>query len=227
MSYRRLVRCCAFVFFYLLILVGGCAWAEDYPSHAIQILVPYPAGGTTDIQARFLAKSMEKTLGQPVIVSNQPGVGGAIAAIAMKKAKADGYTICYHSSGDLFSQPFYMEQGLFIAISAGLGGMLGWGLADFFAKKTIDEIGDVATLAWAHIFGTGTLLIIVLYQLLTHQQFIHVPSDVPTWAELLFFGVLQAIVYLLVYRGFGKGQVALLSPIFASFSVSAKLESVR
>lgn len=96
--------------------------------------------------------------------------------------------------------------------------MLGWGLADFFAKKTIDEIGDVATLAWAHVFGTGTLLIIALYQLITHQQFIHVPSDIQTWLGLLFFGILQAIVYLLVYKGFGKGQIALLSPIFASFS---------
>ncbi len=110
MSYMRFVRCYGFVFFSLLILVVRCAWAGDYPSHPIQILVAYPAGGTTDIQARFLAKSMEKTLGQPVIVSNQPGVGGAIAAIAMKKAKADGYTIWYHSSGDLFFQPFYMEQ---------------------------------------------------------------------------------------------------------------------
>ncbi len=95
--------------FFSLVLMGPHAFAEEYPSHPIQILVGYPAGGTTDIQARFLAKSMEKVLGQPVIVSNQPGVGGTIAAIALKKAKADGYTIAYHSGQIFFFQPFYME----------------------------------------------------------------------------------------------------------------------
>ena len=111
-----------------------------------------------------------------------------------------------------------MEQGLLIAVSAGLGGMLGWGLADFFAKKTIDEVGDVVTLAWAHVFGTAVLLIVMLYQVILHQQSTRIPFDVQTWTLLLFFGVLQAAVYLLVYSGFRKGQVAVLSPIFASFS---------
>lgn len=96
--------------------------------------------------------------------------------------------------------------------------MLGWGLADFFAKKTIDEVGDVVTLAWAHVFGTAVLLIVMLYQVILHQQSTRIPFDVQTWTLLLFFGVLQAAVYLLVYSGFRKGQVAVLSPIFASFS---------
>ena len=111
-----------------------------------------------------------------------------------------------------------MDQGLFIAVFAGLGGMLGWGLADFFAKKTIDEVGDVVTLAWAHVFGTAVLFIALLYQMATHQQPASTPVDVQTWVLLLFFGTLQAAVYLLVYSGFRKGQVAVLSPIFSSFS---------
>jgi drug/metabolite transporter (DMT)-like permease len=111
-----------------------------------------------------------------------------------------------------------MGPELVTAIFAGLGGMLGWGLADFFAKKTIDEVGDVVTLAWAHVFGTLVLFIALLYQLTLHQQSIQIPSDLQTWVLLLFFGALQAAVYLLVYSGFRKGQVAVLSPIFASFS---------
>ncbi len=97
-------------FLSIIFLVVSCTFAADYPSRPITLLVGYPAGGSTDIQARFLAKSLEKTMGQPVIVSNQPGVGGTIATIALKKAKADGYTICYHSSGTVFFQPLYMEH---------------------------------------------------------------------------------------------------------------------
>jgi drug/metabolite transporter (DMT)-like permease len=114
-------------------------------------------------------------------------------------------------------KPFYMEQGLFIAIFAGLVGMFGWGLADFFAKKTINEVGDVVTLAWAHVFGTVILFFAFFFQLIS-QGISDVPSDFQTWILLLFFGILQAAVYLLVYSGFKKGQVAVLSPIFASFS---------
>ena len=94
----------------LLVMTVPRAYAADYPYHPIQLLVGLPAGGTTDIQARFLAKSMEKTLGQPVLVSNQPGVGGMIAAIALRRAKPDGYTIAYHADNNFFFQPFYMER---------------------------------------------------------------------------------------------------------------------
>jgi drug/metabolite transporter (DMT)-like permease len=111
-----------------------------------------------------------------------------------------------------------VDRELLIAVLAGLGGMVGWGLADFFAKKTIDQIGDIVTLAWAHIFGTLAFVLVALYQQFMRGQPVAIPSDVETWALLIFFGILQAAVYLLVYNGFGKGQVALLNPIFASFS---------
>ncbi len=112
-----------------------------------------------------------------------------------------------------------------IAILAGLGGMLGWGLADFFAKKTIDEIGDMVSLVWAHIFGTLTLFLIVLYRFMTSDA-ISVPGGSSIWFLLVLFGVLQAIVYLLLYLGFGKGQVSLLSPIFSSFAGITALFSI-
>jgi drug/metabolite transporter (DMT)-like permease len=111
-----------------------------------------------------------------------------------------------------------MHIQLFIAILAGLGGMIGWGLADFFGKKTIDVIGDTVTLFWAHICGTITLVVLGLLQLILQGHVIAIPHDYGTWFGLLFFGTLQAIVYLLVYRGFSKGQVAVLNPIFASYA---------
>ncbi len=118
-----------------------------------------------------------------------------------------------------------MSATLLIAIGAGLGGMLGWGLADFFAKKTIDEIGDIQSLTWAHIFGTGLFLILALVQSLFGNHIFIMPTGI-AWLGIIFFGILQAIVYLLVYRGFGKGQVSVLAPIFASFSGIAALISI-
>jgi len=111
-----------------------------------------------------------------------------------------------------------MPHDLSIALIAGFGGMLGWGFADFFAKKTIDEIGDILTLAWAGVFGTAVFLLAVAYERLAEGRSISVPHDPLTWAGFAFFGALQAAVYLFVYNGFGKGQVAVLNPIFASFS---------
>lgn len=119
-----------------------------------------------------------------------------------------------------------MQQELLIAIIAGLGGMLGWGLADFFAKKTVDKIGDITTLVWAHLFGTLAFALIALFQQVNLKREFFVPTQVSEWGGLIFFGVLQAVVYLFVYKGFGKGQLAILNPVFASYSGIAALLSI-
>lgn len=119
-----------------------------------------------------------------------------------------------------------MTNEFLIAILAGLGGMFGWGLADFFAKKTIDEVGDTASLAWGHIFGTVALFLFVLYQIGTGTTSVLIPQTAGVWGGLVFFGVLQAAVYLLLYRGFGQGSVSILSPVFASYAGLAALLSI-
>lgn len=100
------------------------------------------------------------------------------------------------------------------------------GLADLFAKKTIDEIGDITTLVVAHFFGAGIMVMVGLYELVWGTHPLLLPQDPSTWLYLCFFGALQGLVYLLVYIGFGKGQVAVLNPIFASFSGLVALVSV-
>ena len=119
-----------------------------------------------------------------------------------------------------------MENEFIIAIVAGLAGMLGWGLADFFAKKTIDQVGDIVSLVWGHVFGTICLLMVALYYYGIQGNPLSFPSDVIAWGGLIFFGALQAIVYLLAYKGFGKGQIAVLNPIFASYSGIAAIISI-
>src|SRR5437764_100503 len=107
---------------------------------------------------------------------------------------------------------------LLTAVLAGLGGMFGWGLAVLFAKKTIDAIGDTVTLVVAHIFGTGVVILVALCAVFVGRHPLRIPATLTEWGTLAFFGALQAVVYVLVYRGFSKGQVAVLNPVFSSFS---------
>jgi tripartite-type tricarboxylate transporter receptor subunit TctC len=69
------------------------AWAEAYPSRPVRIVVGFPAGGATDIQARLMGEWLSQRLGQQFIVDNRPGVSGNIGTEAVAKAPADGYTL--------------------------------------------------------------------------------------------------------------------------------------
>lgn len=119
-----------------------------------------------------------------------------------------------------------MSTELSVAIITGLCAMLGWGFADFFAKKTIDAIGDIVSLVWAHIFGTLVIALFALYQVFIAGRILVFPTNPTAWILLAGFGTLQAIVYLLAYKGFGKGQVAVLNPVFASYSGLAAVISL-
>ena len=74
-------------------LVAASAFAQEFPSRPVTLIVPWPAGGSTDIAMRALATSTEKYLGQPIVVENKPGAAGTLGASAMINAKPDGYTI--------------------------------------------------------------------------------------------------------------------------------------
>jgi tripartite-type tricarboxylate transporter receptor subunit TctC len=70
------------------------------------MIVPFPAGGSTDIMARLIAAEMSKTMGQIVVVDNRGGASGAIGADAVAKSAPDGYTFCYCTTGALAILPF-------------------------------------------------------------------------------------------------------------------------
>ena len=80
-------------------LLPQCAMAQAYPSKPIKILVPFTAGGSSDIIARSIGIKLSEIMGQPVVVENRAGANGAIAAEMIAKAPADGYSILVGSIG--------------------------------------------------------------------------------------------------------------------------------
>jgi tripartite-type tricarboxylate transporter receptor subunit TctC len=73
--------------------VPRISWAQAYPSRPVRILVGFPAGGATDIQARLMGEWLTERLGQQFIVENKPGASGNIGTDTVAKAPADGYTL--------------------------------------------------------------------------------------------------------------------------------------
>src|SRR5258708_6232326 len=78
-------------------LLCGVAFAQPFPSKPVRIIVPFPAGGTTDIVARLVGQRMTETLGQPVLIENRGGAGGTIGADAVARAAPDDYTVLMHN----------------------------------------------------------------------------------------------------------------------------------
>ena len=73
--------------------VPGFAWAQAYPTRPVRIVIGFPAGGTGDINARLIGQWLSERLGQPFVVENRPGAAGNIAAEAVVRSPADGYTL--------------------------------------------------------------------------------------------------------------------------------------
>ncbi|MGO4329526.1 Bug family tripartite tricarboxylate transporter substrate binding protein [Cupriavidus sp. 2TAF22] len=102
-----------FKFTAVLVAAMGCcsvAGAQGYPDKPIDLVVPFAPGGTVNLTARLLATRMSQVLGQPAIVDNKPGAGGAIGAAFVAKARADGYTLLYATMGNQVIQPLLSKN---------------------------------------------------------------------------------------------------------------------
>ncbi len=82
-----------------LLISGGSALAENFPSHPITIVVPFSAGGPSDAMARILAERMKVTLGEALLVENVTGAGGSIGVARAVRSPPDGYTISFGHLG--------------------------------------------------------------------------------------------------------------------------------
>ena len=86
-------------------LAAGCAYAAEWPTHTVTVVVPFSAGGNTDVIARIAAEHLQKTFGQAFIVTNRTGANGAIAARMVARAEPDGYTLMIAAAPQLVVLP--------------------------------------------------------------------------------------------------------------------------
>ena len=86
---------------------AGPIQAQGYPSKSVRMLLAFPPGGPTDINARQFAQKLSEQTGQPFVVDNRPGAGGNIAATEAARAPADGYTILYNTSAITIAPALY------------------------------------------------------------------------------------------------------------------------
>src|ERR1700675_3436475 len=109
---------------------AGVASAENYPTRAMTMIVPFPAGGATDTLARFLAEKMRAVLGQSVIIENIAGAAGSIGVGRAVRSAPDGYSLSIGTStthmltGGLYALPFDLFKDLEPWIQIGVRALL-------------------------------------------------------------------------------------------------------
>jgi tripartite-type tricarboxylate transporter receptor subunit TctC len=166
--------------------VSNGAAAQNYPTRAIQMVVPYAAGGPTDLAARKVAELLSPRLGQPVVIENRGGGGGIPGTEAVANAKPDGHTLLVGATGPLVVSPsvrklnYQVDKDLkpiaeiwrssqLLAVNPKIGVK---SVADFlaYAKKSPAKV----TIGTA---GNGTLphLLMVLINQETGIELVHVP----------------------------------------------------
>ncbi len=95
------------------LLAAGASLAQTFPSRNIQMLVPYPAGGTTDVMARALQEPMQKALGQAIVIENKSGASGVLAAREVARARPDGHSLLFINSGIVAVTPHVQKDAGF------------------------------------------------------------------------------------------------------------------
>ena len=120
------------------------AWAQNYPSKPVRVIVPFPAGNATDVVARLVAQSLSERLGQPFVIDNRPGAGGNIGTEAAAKSQADGYTIVLLSPSATVNHAMGGKQGF--NLIRDIAPVAGVGVAPYvmtltpsFPAKTVPE----------------------------------------------------------------------------------------
>src|SRR5688572_2604064 len=88
-----------------VLAAAGPGLAQSYPTRTITVVVPFPAGGPSDVVARIVAEAMSKNLGQQMIIENVGGAGGTIGSGRVAAAAPDGYTLLAGSMGSHVSAP--------------------------------------------------------------------------------------------------------------------------
>jgi tripartite-type tricarboxylate transporter receptor subunit TctC len=136
----------------------GARAQSNWPDHPVRIIVPYPAGGSTDVLSRILAERMKEIFGQPFVIENRPGAGGNIGIAAVTGSAPDGYTIGAATIGHFAINQYLYSKMPFDAERDMIPASLTWELpnvfvvaADHCPAKSVSEF-----IAWAKQKGRIT-----------------------------------------------------------------------
>ncbi len=109
MSFTKAVRSLTLAVGLIIGTLSSSAFAQAYPNKPISLIVPFAAGGPTDVLARTLGVAMAKSLGQTVVIENRLGAGGTVASNVVAKAAPDGYTLFIHHNGMATAPTLYRK----------------------------------------------------------------------------------------------------------------------
>jgi tripartite-type tricarboxylate transporter receptor subunit TctC len=197
----------------LLVASTGFASAQQWPSKPVKFIVPYPPGGTVDPLARLMGAKLQESLGQPFVVENRAGAGGAIGTAVGAKSAPDGYTFVFVFDAHAVNPVLLSNAGYEVKdfASVMVVGTAPYAIATL-ASKPYKDFGDVVKAAKANpgavsvgSIGNGTLahLILVLAQQSAGFKINHIPFK---GGGPMTQAVLGGQVEL------GIGSAALLSP---------------
>jgi tripartite-type tricarboxylate transporter receptor subunit TctC len=142
---RTIVRCVVAI---AAVLAAGSAFAQSYPNKPVKIVVPFPAGGVTDIGARIVAQKLSERLKQNFFVENVGGAAGNLGMGQVARAPGDGYTILISSSSivvnpNLYARPPFDIDKDFIPVTKAGATPNSWVVNASFAPKTMKELIDL------------------------------------------------------------------------------------
>ena len=211
-STTRLVAALAFA-------LAASAWGQNFPVRPIRLVVPFPAGGTTDINARTLAAQLDRQLGHTVVVDNRVGANGIIATELVARSAPDGYTLLYVSSSISLNPSTYRKLPYdtvkdFVPVTeaaAAVGFLLV--VSPSLPAASLRDLIALAKNADAKIafgspgYGNSLHLAAEVFKLRTGTQMLHVP----------YKGVAQALTATIA----GEVQLAFMPPTIAVLQVKA------
>lgn len=191
------------------LFLGATAWAQSYPSKPIELVVPYAAGGATDVIGRLVASGLPAELGQSIVVVNKPGAGTTLAAAELARSAPDGYklyvtTAAHTISASLYRKLNYDPIGDFAPVHLVARIPIVLVTAPNFEAKTLGEYVKRAKESKDGITvgspgnGSPQHLAQALFQKRTGSRFVHVPfrGDAPMLNDLLAGQVDSAFVTL-------------------------------
>jgi len=189
--------------------MSAAAWAQGYPNQSIEVVVPYAAGGATDVIARLVATDLPNELGQQVVVVNKPGAGTTLAASELARSQPNGYKLYMTTAAHTISASLYNNLRydpikdfapihLVARIPIVLVTTPGFGvetLAGYIERATTSKDGITVASPGN---GTPQHLAQALFQKQTGANFVHIPfrGDAPMVTDLLAGQVESAFITL-------------------------------